>query len=156
MLWLLLLNSFPIFRMKDAIIFSKWLICFQQEDSGRKIVEFGYENSVGWGNYVDNWEVGSGWNCLNLSCHGCFGSIRNLDDFSSRNCMFECRDYCGALSSRIHLFGQYLLIMKHMTLQIYSSWHDSRCSPKLKFGMSWLGLLEPALLFLKLLVFSLG
>ena len=63
-----------------------------------KIVQLGQENCVGWRNCVDNWEVESGWNYLTLSGHGCFGSMKNLDDFSSWDCTFEYKDYCGALS----------------------------------------------------------
>ena len=61
-------------------------------------MELGWENCVGWKICVDNCEVESGWNGLTLSSHYCFGSMRNLGDFSSRDCTFECRDCYGALS----------------------------------------------------------
>ena len=75
---------------------SKSSFSFQVEDSGRKIVELGWESFVnnlknwvdGWKNCDGNlkssiddwknyWNVGSGLNVLTVSGHCCFGSMRN-------------------------------------------------------------------------------
>ena len=41
-----------------------------------------------WKNY---WNVGSDLNCLTRSGHCCFGSMRNLGDFSSQDCTLVIR-----------------------------------------------------------------
>ena len=43
-------------------------------------------------------------------------SMRNLGDFSGRDCTFESRDFCEALSRHIHVLEQYLLGIKNGTL----------------------------------------
>ena len=47
-----------------------------------------------WKNYGYDWNVGSDLNGLTLSGHCCFGSMRDLGDFSNQDCTLVCRDYC--------------------------------------------------------------
>ena len=84
---------------------------------------------LGWKSCVDNYESWIDWkncdsnlkswvyvwkNCdydldvridLTLSGHCCFGSIRNLSNFSSQNCTFENKD-CYRAMKRPHLQAQ--------------------------------------------------
>jgi len=85
------------------------------EDFGKKNEKLGWESFVdnlkkwvdGWRNYNGNlkslvddwktyWNVGSGLNGLTVSDHCCFGSMRNLGNFSSQDCTFVRKDYCWA------------------------------------------------------------
>jgi len=84
--------------MKDVIIFSKAVNSFSAGGLWKEDYGAWLEKMCWWENCVDNWEVGSGWNGLTFSGHSCFGSMRNSGDFSSRDCMFDRRDCCGALS----------------------------------------------------------
>ena len=86
-------------------------------------------------NCVNNWEVESCWNGLTLRGHGCFDSMRNLGNFSRRDCTFECRDCCGVLR-RPHSCVQATFVRHETqdTIQTYGSWLDSKYSLDLKFG----------------------
>ena len=44
-----------------------------------------------WKNY---WNDGSDLNGLTVSRHCCFGSMKNLGDFSNQDCTFMRKDYC--------------------------------------------------------------
>jgi len=52
---------------------------------------------IGSENFVENWELGNGWENLTCDGHNCFSSMRNSGNLFSRDCMFVKRDYCGAL-----------------------------------------------------------
>jgi len=68
--------------------------------------------------------------------HCYFGSMRNSGDFSSQDCTFVHKDYCLALK-RPHssILENVVELETQDTPQTHDSWHDSKCSPKLKIGL---------------------
>ena len=138
-------------------------LCFSQnqsffflvEDSGRKIVELGWDNfknwADGWKNCDDNlkswvddwknyWNDGSG---LTVGGHYFLGSMRNWGDFSSQDCMLERKDHCSALrrphSSVQENVGE---LETQDTPQTHDSWPDSKYNPELELGSDWLDWLD--------------
>ena len=67
--------------------------------------------------------------------HYCVGSMRNLGDFASQDCMLVRKDHCLALK-RSHSSVQDIVaeLKTQDTPQTHDSWLDSEYSPELKIG----------------------
>jgi len=68
--------------------------------------------------------------------HCCVGSMRNLGDFSSQDCMLVRKDHCLALK-RPHSSVQDIVaeLETQDTPKTHDSWVDSKYNPELKISL---------------------
>ena len=73
---------------------------------------------------------------MTLSGHCCFGSMRNLGDFTSQDCTFMRKDYCSALK-RPHSSVQDIIaeLETQDTPQTHDSSLDSMYNPELEISL---------------------
>ena len=68
--------------------------------------------------------------------HCCVGSMRNLGDFSSQDCMLVRKDHCSVLK-RPHSSVQDIVAEPEIqgTPRTHDSWLDSKYSPELEISL---------------------
>ena len=70
-----------------------------------------------------------------MNGHCCSGSMRNLGDFSSRDCTLGRKGYCSALKRPHSSVRDRIAELETLGIpQTHGSWLDSKCSPGVEIG----------------------